>query len=160
MDAKTKDNQNKWNALVRQGVPCTRPIENLTKTKARKQLDVHGSWRDGCWGSQWPQSELWQAKGYPLWQPFEDGYQVQTAEPNWNFENAAGEIVSSPSPQEYRHTMSTLINGLLDRGFELLRFDEHRGGDYHSQPGTWDHYVACAPPWLYLWLRKAAVEKV
>jgi SAM-dependent methyltransferase len=115
---------------------------------------VHGSWKDGCWGSQWDQNDLWNGKGYPIWQPYKDGYQIQTSDPNWNFEDNEGKEVKLKSPQEFKHTLSTVLNGLSNRGFHLLRFEEQKSDNPNSEPGTWDHYVSVAPPWLYLWVTK------
>lgn len=115
---------------------------------------IHGSWKDGCWGSEWQEEELWNGKGYPIWQPYKDGYPIRTSDPTWNFVNSEQEEVKINSPQEYRHTMSSLINGLLQRNFELLQFKEEVGEDYKSKPGTWEHYTSCTAPWIYLMSRK------
>lgn len=115
---------------------------------------VHGTWKDGSWGSRWEQEELWQGKGYPLWQPYRDGHPIQTEDPHWNFENQADEAVRIPSPQEYRHTLATVLNGLLGRGLELLHIQEEVGTVPDAEPGTWDHYQSVAPPWLFVIGRK------
>ena len=119
---------------------------------------AHGSWKDGCWGSQWGSEELWQGKGYPIWQPYRDGHPIRTLDSNWNFSNDHNEKVRIESPQEYKHTMSTVMNGLISRGFDILRFKEEVGGDYQSKPGTWEHYTACLPPWIYLLSRKRSLK--
>ena len=115
---------------------------------------AHGSWKDGCWGKEWQQEELWQGKGYPIWQPYKDGHPIKTSDPNWNFTNPDDEEVSIQSPQEYRHTMSTILNGLISRGLEILIFKEETGLNYESKPGTWEHYKSCMPPWIYVLSRK------
>ncbi|MFA4872809.1 MAG: class I SAM-dependent methyltransferase [Patescibacteria group bacterium] len=115
---------------------------------------VHGLWKDGCWGGKWNKKELWKGKGYPLWQPYKDRYAVKTSDPNWNFFDNKGKKVKIKSPQEFKHTLSTILNGLIQRGFKILKFDEHKGTHYNSSPGTWDHYISCAPPWLYVWAKK------
>lgn len=117
---------------------------------------IHGSWKDGCWGSEWKSAELWQGKGYPIWQPYKDGAPIKTADPNWNFTNPNEEIVKINSPQEYRHTMSTIMNGLISRGFEIVEFKEETGENNGHQPGTWEHYKSCIPPWIYLLSRKSS----
>jgi SAM-dependent methyltransferase len=116
---------------------------------------VHGSWKDGCWGSEWEPGELWQGKGYPIWQPYVDGQPIQTPDPHWNFSNEQDEAVKVPSPQEYRHTLSTVLNGLIKRGLTVLHLREETGSGENSLPGTWDHYQSVAPPWLYVMARKA-----
>ena len=115
---------------------------------------VHGSWKDGCWGSEWQQAELWQGKGYPIWQPYQDGYPIKTTDPNWNFTNNQNQAIKLESPQEYRHTLSTILNGLISRGFGILSLKEEVGDNFDSPPGTWEHYQSCAPPWIYLFSKK------
>ena len=115
---------------------------------------VHGTWKDGCWGRAWQADELWEGKGYPIWQPYKDGYAIQTSDPHWNFSNQKDEAVKIKSPQEYRHTLSTILNGLILRGFEIVNLKEETGSGEHAIPGTWEHYTACAPPWMYLISRK------
>lgn len=115
---------------------------------------VHGTWKDGCWGNEWKKEDLWNEKGYPLWQPYKDGYEIKTEDPNWNFTNSKNEKVKIESPQEYKHTLSTIINGLIKRGFEILHLKEETNNQEGTTPGTWDHYKSCAPPWIYLLSRK------
>jgi hypothetical protein len=47
-----------------------------------------------------------------------------------------------------------VLNGLTQKGFKLLKFDEHKEFEEGCEPGTWDHYVSVAPPWFYLWVKK------
>jgi len=115
---------------------------------------VHGSWKDGCWGNQWENNELSGGKGYFINLPYRDGEPIKTDDPNWNFENKEGKVVKTPAPQEFKLTLSTVMNTLIEKGFSILRFEEHTGGDFGAKPGTWDHYTAVAPPWLHLWVRK------
>lgn len=114
---------------------------------------VHGSWKDGCWGSKWNKTDLWNGKGYPIWQPYNDGYKIKTIDPSWNFSNTEGKKMKLESPQEFKHTLSTVLNGLAERDFKLLRFKEEKGQDFDSEPGTWEHYISVAPPWFYLWVK-------
>ncbi|MBK8504313.1 MAG: methyltransferase domain-containing protein [Saprospiraceae bacterium] len=116
---------------------------------------VHGTWKDGCWGNEWREDELWQGRGYPIWQPYRDGQPIKTLDPHWNFSDREDKIMKLKSPKEYRHTLSTIINGLIGRGFEILQLQEEMGLDDEAAPGTWEHYKSCAPPWLYLLSRKS-----
>lgn len=115
---------------------------------------VHGSWRNGCWEGAWKTDELWRGKGYPLWQFYQDGAPVEVFNPHWEFTNPDDVEIDAASPQEYRHTMSTLINGLITRNMEIVRYEEEVGTDFESEPGTWEHYKSCLPPWIYLLSRK------
>ncbi|MCB0685926.1 MAG: class I SAM-dependent methyltransferase [Saprospiraceae bacterium] len=120
---------------------------------------AHGTWKDGCWGSQWTVDELWEGRGYPVWQPYQDGYPIKTSDPAWNFIDEEGKYVSVDSPQEYRHTMSTIINGLINRGLEMISYAEEAGNDFDSEPGTWEHYKSCLPPWIYILWRKKKINR-
>jgi hypothetical protein len=53
-------------------------------------------------------------------------------------------------PREFRHTLSTVVNGLVDTGFTIRRLSDQTSiyPDSDAEPGTWDHFVAIAPPWL------------
>lgn len=115
---------------------------------------VHGSWKDGCWEKEWEMDELWQGKGYPIWQPYKDGHPIKTVDSNWNFTNSNNQIIQVKSPQEYRHTMSTIMNGLISRGLEIVSFKEEVGTSYDERPGTWEHYKSCLPPWIYMLSKK------
>jgi SAM-dependent methyltransferase len=115
---------------------------------------VHGSWINGCWGSQWDKKDLWKGVGYPIWQSYKDGCKIKTEDPNWEFENKKGKGVRVKSPQEFKHTLSTVLNGLIKRGFRISKFEEHIEENYNNKPGTWEHYVSVAAPWLYLWVVK------
>lgn len=119
---------------------------------------VHGSWKDGCWEKEWQKNELWQGIGYPIWQPYQDGYPIQTGDPNWNFTDANNQAIQLESPQEYRHTMSTMMNGLIIRGMEILTYKEEVGQEWESRPGTWEHYKTCLPPWIYMLSKKKGVS--
>lgn len=70
------------------------------------------------------------------------------------YKNAGASI---RAPREYRQTLSTLINGLVEQGFIILHLEDqmHITPDPQAEPGTWNHFVAFAPPWLALWTRYA-----
>ncbi|MEL7124354.1 MAG: hypothetical protein AAFO07_33270, partial [Bacteroidota bacterium] len=115
---------------------------------------VHGSWKDGCWEKEWETEELWEGMGYPIWQPYKDSYAIKTMDSNWNFVTSDNKEVKIESPQEYRHTMSTIINGLIRRGLEIVHYKEEVGTSYEAKPGTWEHYKSCLPPWIYMLSKK------
>lgn len=117
---------------------------------------VQGSWKDACWGNQWGKDELWNNKGYPISQPYRDGEPIKIHDHTWNFEDTKGKKIKAEAPQEFRHTLSTILNSLIERKFNILRFEEYKGSNFDAKPGTWDHYITVAPPWFSLWARKMA----
>jgi SAM-dependent methyltransferase len=96
----------------------------------------------------------WDGHGYPLRRQYADGVEIRYADEPWIFRgNIPAEKINGPV--EYRHTLGTLINGLIEQGFGLLRVvEEHFGEpDFTAEPGTSEHFTAVAPPWLRFWAR-------
>jgi len=95
----------------------------------------------------------WDGNGYPLKYPYVDGVETIYPDQDWVYDHneRAGEPI--PAPREYRHTLSTVINGLVEHGFVIRHLSDTM--DLHpvtqAEPGTWDHFVAFAPPWLAIW---------
>ncbi|HEY8885640.1 MAG TPA: hypothetical protein VIO35_10040, partial [Chloroflexota bacterium] len=55
-----------------------------------------------------------------------------------------------------RHGLGTLVNGLIESGFVVEHLSElvDVHPDPTAEPGTWDHFVSVAPPWLSFWLKR------
>lgn len=94
----------------------------------------------------------WNGQGYTLHLPYVDGAALTYADQAW-VHSAAAPI---PPPREYRHTLSTLINGLFEAGFTLQHLSDSADfyPDPNAEPGTWGHFTAVAPPWLQFWVVK------
>ncbi len=96
----------------------------------------------------------WDGWGYPLRYPYVEGGAITSQDAPWIFR---GEAQAEPiaGPREYRHALSTLVNGLITAGFALIRLEEENLGtpDPHAEPGTAEHFTAVAPPWLRFWAR-------
>lgn len=104
----------------------------------------------------------WNGDGYVLRQPYIEGAMVSYSDQDWvydraQYESSQGNNQESRAPinkpREYRHTLSALVNGLLDAGFLVRHLSD--SSDFYPDPtapaGTWDHFVAHAPPWLHFW---------
>ena len=46
-----------------------------------------------------------------------------------------------------------MVNGLIADSFAILGIWEGDEGDAAARPGTWDHCMAIAPPYLTFWTR-------
>jgi ubiquinone/menaquinone biosynthesis C-methylase UbiE len=86
--------------------------------------------------------------GYVVKLPYVQGALLETPDPAWV---APGHSVEPP--REYRQTLETVINGLVEEGFRITHLDEglHTDPDLHATPGSWDHFNAVVPPWLTFW---------
>jgi SAM-dependent methyltransferase len=94
----------------------------------------------------------WDGHGYPLRRPYVDGAEIRYADESWIFRGEQpAEAIGGPV--EYRHTLSTLVNGLIEAGFTLTRLQEEFLGtpDFNAEPGTSEHFTSIAPPWLRFW---------
>jgi SAM-dependent methyltransferase len=87
-------------------------------------------------------------EGYVLKLPYRQGALLETTDPSW----VAGGRSVEPS-REYRQTLETVINGLIEAGFRITNLDEglHTDPDAGATPGSWDHFNAVVPPWLTFW---------
>ena len=96
----------------------------------------------------------WNGAGYPLTMPYVDGAPIQSEDEAWVYRQPPSDDADArpaiPGPREYRHTLSTVVNGLAERGFTIRRLLDSVSisPDPAAEPGTWDHFVALAPPWL------------
>lgn len=94
----------------------------------------------------------WNGEGYTLKHPYLDGAEITYEDAGWVYDrNQANEPIRLP--REYRHTLSSLIGGLVQQGFLILHVSDYTDfyPDSKAEPGTWDHLVSIAPPWLSFW---------
>ena len=93
----------------------------------------------------------WLDSGYPLKRPYIDGAELDFDQPYWEIWADDGTCTRVEGPKEFRHTLSTVVNSLIKRGFSLLGIWEEMSTEPDSAPGTWEHLKLIAPPWLTLW---------
>ena len=91
----------------------------------------------------------WNGEGYSLKLSYREGAEITYPDSSWVYES--GEAI--PKPREYRHTLSTLINGLVEQGFVIRHVSDSTdfSSDPNATPGTWEHFTSIAPPWLTFW---------
>jgi len=91
----------------------------------------------------------WNGTGYLLKAPYVAG--AATTYPDADWVHTAAEPIAPP--REYRHMLSSLINGLIEESFVLQHISDYTDfyPDLKAEPGTWDHFTAIAPPWLTFW---------
>lgn len=89
----------------------------------------------------------WDGSGYRIGQrPYASG-EVAWADSRWKFLDEDG------TPREFNHTLSTVVNGLIRRGFVILGVQEEESDHPHAAPGTWGHFLRHVPLCLHLWAR-------
>ena len=114
-------------------------------------LKVRGKYRLHCSNpfthsviDDWKTNE----EGYLLRERYLDGVEVIPNDPYWDVETADGSVRRVLGPREFRHSLSTLVNGLVEQGFAILGVWEGTNTEPDPEPGTWEHFKSIAPPWL------------
>jgi SAM-dependent methyltransferase len=87
-------------------------------------------------------------RGYVLTQTYAEGEVVVGVDEEWVYERGPRE--QAPPSREYRHGLGTLLGGLAEQGFRLLRATEDVSTypEPSAEPGTWPHFVSVVRPWL------------
>lgn len=93
----------------------------------------------------------WDGAGYALRERYLEGAEM-TDQP-WEFEDERGEMVKTPGPRAFRHTLGRVINTLAGLGFALHGLWEEGVYEGEAAPGTYEHLTQVAPPWLTCWFR-------
>jgi SAM-dependent methyltransferase len=93
----------------------------------------------------------WTGEGYLMRFPYVSGEPRAEQDPDWVYNRIHGAI---EGPITYRHGLAETLNSLLSLGFCLERVSDslHLHPDL-TEPGSWDHFVAYAVPWIAIWLR-------
>ena len=143
----------RWEDLARARIVFSRPALDLDEASARRMLDPRG-----LLGSVEGKSVLCLAGG---------GGQQSAAfgllgarvtvfdisETRWDVEDEAGNCRMLEGPREFRHTLGTLVNGLIENGFIITGLWEDVAENADAAPGTWEHFKLIAPPGFSLWGR-------
>jgi SAM-dependent methyltransferase len=91
----------------------------------------------------------WTGEGYLLRRPYVDG--AEMVDTTWDVWAEDGSTIRIEGPREFRHAMSTMVNGMVAQGLVILGLWEAESPHPAAAPGTWDHYMTVAPPFLTVW---------
>lgn len=142
-----------WQAYSINFVPDPRPVfdgvARLLRPGGFYRLGFHNPF------TQAVDDAKWNGIGYPLNQPYLDGAEILEEQifnnPNWEVTDPNGVVHHIRGPRAFRHTLSTLLNGLSQRNFVLLNFQEETSQEPNPEPGSWEHYKSVVAPFLNLW---------
>jgi SAM-dependent methyltransferase len=142
-----------WHAYSINFVPDSAPVFDEVTRVLRPggvyRIEWHNPFYSGL------SEEEWNGAGYTIGQqPYADA-EVTWHDAGWDITDADGTVRRVQGPRAFNHTLSTVMNGLIGRGYQILRVDESIGTDRDAAPGSWEHFVVHAPPWLTLWARRA-----
>jgi SAM-dependent methyltransferase len=94
----------------------------------------------------------WDGQGYRVGAVYADA-EIRLDDMRWDIQAEDGSVQRVEGPREFNHTLSKVINGLIQRRFTIQGIWEAPNGDPTAEPGSWPHFVAVMPPWLTLWTR-------
>ena len=96
----------------------------------------------------------WTGEGYVLKKAYFSDEEITYNDQDWVYEKNKHEPI--PNPVEYRHSLSNLINGLVDSGFAILSVSDKSDmyPNQSAEPKSWEHFTAFAPPWLSFLTKK------
>ena len=98
------------------------------------------------------QEKDWNGEGYTIKHPYVTGAEITYEDQEWVYDRTkSGAVI--PPPREFRHSLSALVSGLVEQGFIIQHVSDYSNfnPDPNAEPGTWDHFVSIAPPWLSFW---------
>jgi SAM-dependent methyltransferase len=93
----------------------------------------------------------WDGECYPLKRPYVDGVEVEYEDSRWTVWDRHGNTRMVEGPKEFRHTLGTMVNGLVGSGFLIQGLWEEESEDRTAAPGTWDHFRLIAPASFTIW---------
>jgi SAM-dependent methyltransferase len=105
------------------------------------------AWNPVAYGAD----ERWTGQGYLLRDGYAEGAEAVCGDGFWDIGYEDGTTARVRGPREFRHTLTAMMNGLIERGFVFLDVHEEPHGHADAQPGTWDHFCSVVPPWLVIW---------
>ena len=96
----------------------------------------------------------WNGTAYEFSGFYVQGAEVTYRDESWVFPEGQKPLVNSV--REYRHLLSTLVNGLVANGFEIRHLREAlpTWEIDDAEPGSWTHFMASMPPWLTIFTVK------
>ena len=129
-------------------VPSVAPVFE----EVRRVLRPHGVYRLQ-WSNPFTQlaDDNWTGNGYLLRHIYEDGRDISEVYPNWILDGNDGPGQELPSPHEFVHALSTVVNTLAANHFVITHCAEDRGSDPTAPAGTWPHFMAVAALYLTFW---------
>jgi len=137
-----------WHAHSINFVPDIRPVLREVRRVLGQgglyRLEYHNPFTQAV-------DEVWTESGYGLKHPYVDGAEVTTIFPHWDVQAEDGTTQRVDSPRAFRHALSTVTNRMIEYGFVILGIWEAIGDNLEAEPGTWDHFLVVAPPYLTCW---------
>ena len=137
-----------WQAHSPSFIQDLKPLfDGVARVLRRGGVYHLSAWNPLAYGAD----ERWTGKGYMLREGYSEGAEALCGDGYWDITDANGQPKRVAGPREFRHTLTAIMTGLIDRGFVLLDVHEEPFGRTDAEPGSWEHFCSVAPPWLCIW---------
>lgn len=96
----------------------------------------------------------WNGEGYVVTKAYFSDEEITYNDQDWVYDKNKHEPI--PNPIEFRHSLSDLVNGLIDSGLMILSISDKSDmyPNLRAEPKSWEHFTAFAPPWLNFLTKK------
>ena len=126
-------------------LPVFREVARVLRAGGLYRLMCHNPFTAGLGEADW------NGASYPLTRPYIDEAELRFEDSDWVIEGDDGTSQRVTGPKEFRHTLSTVVNGLVKQGFMIQGVWEETTDESNPPPGSWEHFKLIAPPWLTFW---------
>jgi SAM-dependent methyltransferase len=137
-----------WHAYSINFIPDPRPVfrevARVLRPGGMYRIEFHNPFFSGL------EETHWTGSGYAISQPYVNGKDL--GQGIWEFTDEQGQMHKLNGPRAFRHNLSQVTNNLASLGFVMLGLWEEIGQDQEAEPGTYDHFITVAPPWLTFWM--------
>ena len=125
-----------------------REVARVVRPGGRYRLTYHNPFTHGV------EYESWDGEAYHFRgdSPYADA-EVVSSDPRWSIEGTDGVQRNIVGPREFRHTLSTVLNGMVELGFVILGFWETTSVESDPGPGSWEHFMSVVAPYITLWAK-------
>ena len=139
-----------WHAYSIAFIPDINPVfdevQRVIRPNGLYRIEFHNPFFKGL------DEDSWNGEGYVLSRPYIDGAKAEFTAPDWVWTDENGTETRLAGPDEFNHGLSTVVNGIIQRGFDILgMWEDMKFADKTAEGGTWSHFLAIAPPYLTIW---------
>ena len=126
-------------------------VARVLRSGGQYRVDLHNPFTQLV-----PDEQFDLQNGYPLRHPYRDqevDLKTVFGDDQWVVDLEDGKQISVDHPRCWVHTFSTFTKALHQCGFAIECISEELPDEANPEPGSWDHFMLVACPYLRTWSR-------